>query len=145
VFIRTLLNGLTTIFAWTPASVLVVIATYGLYAGLINIIDVHWSITIGLLLIGIGGIAGYIGMTAIAWNIQRITTKAKVVCLGLGVLTLIAVVVIGALSDSEVLYLGLYWVDLYLFVSPLLFGIGHLVHQILVLKKEVNPSELSSD
>jgi hypothetical protein len=134
VFLRTLLSGLTTIFAWTPASVLAFIAAYGLYAGAINIVDVHWSITFGLLLIGLGGIAGYVGITAVAWNI-KLATKIKVICLLLGVLTLTAVVIIGALSDSEVLYLGLYWVDLYLFVSPLLFGLGHLIHQVMVLKK----------
>lgn len=136
-FFRTLMNGLTTIFAWTPASVLVVIAGYGLYAGVINMTDVHWSITLGLLMIGIGGVIGYGGITSIAWNIH-LPTRVKVVSLAAGVLTLIAVVVIGALSDSEVLYIGLYWVDLYLFISPLLFGIGHLTHQIIILKHEKN-------
>ena len=135
-FLRTLLNGLTTIFAWTPASVLVVIAAYGLYSGVINIIDVHWSITVGLFLIGIGGIAGYVGITAIAWNI-KIPIKIRVISLALGVLTLLAVIVIGALSESDVLYIGLYWVDLYLFVCPLAFGLGHLIHQLKIWRQEI--------
>jgi hypothetical protein len=134
-FFRTLLNGLTTILGWTPASVLVCFAVYGLYAGLINVVDVHWSITIGLLFIGLGGIAGYVGMTVVAWNI-RMPIKVTLSCLASGVLTLTAVIVIGALSESDVLYIGLYWVDLYLFVSPLVFAIGHLIQLSLRFKNE---------
>ena len=128
-FLKTLLSGLTTIFAWTPASVLVVIAAYGLYAGVINIVDVHWSITLGLFLIGLGGIGGYMGITSVAWNL-KVSAKWNSLLLALGVLTLTTVILIGATSESEALYIGLYWVDLYLFVCPLVLGFIHLVYQL---------------
>ena len=124
--IRALFIGLTTVFAWTPALILLVLALFGLFSAALNIVEVPLYLTLALILVGLGGISGFVGLSTICWGLKlRPITTLR--CLIFGVLTLLIVLIIGASSQSELLYIGFNLVDMYIFIGPLIFGAIHIV------------------
>jgi hypothetical protein len=123
--LRALFIGLSTVFSWTPATILVVLGVFGLMSAFVNISEVPIQLTVPLIFVGLGGLAGYIGISAVCWGI-KLKSSLVLVCLIIGALTLIFVIIMGATSPSKVLHIGLNIEDIYLFVSPLIFTFIHI-------------------
>ena len=132
--IRTLFIGLTTVFAWTPSVILLVLALFGLLSAVINVMEVPLYITLALILVGLGGIAGFLGLSAVCWGLKLRPITVKW-CLIFGVLTLFSVIIIGANSQSQLLHIGFNLVDFYIFISPLVFGVIHIILHWLSSRK----------
>jgi hypothetical protein len=132
--IRALFIGLTTVFAWTPATILVILAIFSLASVIFNVAEVPAYLTVALMFVGLGGIAGYIGLSAVCWGL-KLKADLILLCLILGVMSLIFTLVMGATSQHELLHIGLNWMDIYLFVSPLIFA---FIHIALLEKKRRN-------
>ena len=124
--LRALFIGFSTVFAWTPSTILVLLALFSWASAIINISEVPLYIFLSLMFIGLGGIAGYIGISALCWAL-KFKADFILLCLLLGVTSLLFTLVMGASSQHEILHIGLNWIDLYLFVGPLVIGIIHIV------------------
>ncbi|MFT4939277.1 MAG: hypothetical protein ACI88A_002316 [Paraglaciecola sp.] len=131
---RALFIGLTTVFAWTPAVILLILALFGLFSAVINILEVAFYLTVALIVVGLGGVSGFLALSAICWGLKLrpVTTQR---CLIFGVLSLLLVIIIGANSQSELLHIGFNLVDFYIFIGPLTFGSIHIVLYFLLGKK----------
>lgn len=129
--LRSLFIGLTTVFAWTPATVLVILAVFSLASAMLNITEVPAYLSVSLFFVGIGGIAGYVGLSTVCWGL-KLRANHILICLLLGLLSLMFVIVMGATSQNELLHIGFNWTDWYLFVSPLVFAIIHIVFLVRV-------------
>jgi hypothetical protein len=126
--------GLSTIFAWTPANILLLFACFALYSAIVNIAVVPLSLTLELIFVGVGGILGYVGISAICWDL-KLSDKQQLVCLSSGVLALGFTLWKGEVSNNKLLQLGSDWVDWYLFVSPLIFTLLHIVLLFISIKR----------
>jgi len=124
--LRALFIGFTTVFAWTPASILLLLAIFSFASAILNITEVPLYLSVSLLFVGLGGITGYIGLSAVCWGL-KLKGDFVIVCLSFGVISLLFTLVMGATSQHELLHIGLNWLDIYLFVSPLIFAIVHIV------------------
>jgi hypothetical protein len=123
--LRALFIGLSTVFAWTPATILVALGLFGLISAFVNISEVPFQLTLSLIFVGLGSLTGYIGISAVCWGI-KLKSNLILVCLIIGALTLTFVIIMGATSPSKVLHIGLNVEDIYLFVSPLIFIFIHV-------------------
>ena len=130
-FLGNLLTGLTTVFAWTPATILLIMPLVGIYTGLLYFTEMDIVRLIGLCLFATMAIAGYLGLTSICWGLQ-LPIKTKVLCLTSGTIALASAIVIGYLSDNTLLHISFSIEHIYLFISPLLFL---LLHTAIELKK----------
>lgn len=128
---QSLLNSLTTVFAWMPSAVLLCMPIVGVYTGLIYVdeIGVLRVVSVGVLIVGAA--AGFLGLTALSWGL-KLTPITLLVCLSSGAITLISVIVIGYLSGDPMLQLGFSVIEVYLFISPLFFLI---LHAFLTVKR----------
>lgn len=131
-YLKSLFTGLTTIFCWTPATLLMVFVLYGFYSAFLNIFIVPFDITLSLILMGAGGTLGYIAITSICWGI-KLARKMLIGFLSVGVISLCFAIFKGATSENELLLLRNEWLDWYLFVGPLVFA---LIHVILMCIRE---------
>jgi hypothetical protein len=130
---RALFINLTTVFAWTPAFILVLLALFGLVSAVINVAEVPIYLTLALILVGLGGISGFLALSSICWGLKlRLVTRFR--ALIFGVLTLLFVILIGASSKSELLHIGFNLVDFFIFIGPLLFGSVHIILDWLSIK-----------
>jgi hypothetical protein len=125
-FLNSLLIGLTTVFAWTPASILLLLALFGIYTGIIYLDDVGLVRMVSLSLIGIGAVAGHLGLTSICWGL-KLNPKTRLFCLTSGAIALTSVIVIGYLSENELLHISFDIEQIYLFVCPLFLLLLHVV------------------
>lgn len=132
-FFANLLIGLTTVFAWAPATILLIMPFVGIYTGLLYFAEMDTLRLLGLCLIAALAIAGYLGLTSICWGL-KLPIKTKVLCLLSGVISLTIVIVIGYMSDNELLHIRFRVEDIYLFVCPLLFL---SLHAVLEFRKSV--------
>jgi len=123
--LRALFIGLSTVFAWTPATILVVLGLFGLISAFVNISEVPLQLTLSLMFVGLGGLTGYVGISAVCWGI-KLKPNLILACLIIGVLTLLFVIVMGATSQNKILHIGLNFEDMYLFISPLIFTFMHI-------------------
>jgi len=123
--LRVLFIGLSTVFAWTPATILVLIGLFGLISAFVNISEVPFQLTLSLIFAGLGGLIGYIGISAVCWGI-KLKSNFILACLLMGALTLMFVIIVGATSHNQALHIGLNFEDMYLFVSPLIFTLIHI-------------------
>lgn len=125
-FLTTLLTGLTTIFAWTPASILLVMPFIGLYTGFLYFEEMDLLRLILLCLLTVLGIAGYVGLTSICWGL-KLPTKTRLICLICGKVALSSVIAIGYMSENELLHIRFNIEEIYLFICPLVFLVLHTV------------------
>ncbi|MFT5676509.1 MAG: hypothetical protein ACI808_002454 [Paraglaciecola sp.] len=131
---RVLFIGLTTVFAWTPAFILLLLALFGLVSAVVNIAEVPLYLTLALILVGLGGVSGFLALSSICWGLKlRPVTRQR--CLIFGVLTMLLVIISGAVSQSELLHIGFNLVDMYIFIGPLIFGSIHIVLHYLSYRK----------
>ena len=123
---RALLIGLTTVFAWTPAVILLVLALFGLLSAGLNIVEVPLYITLALIFVGLGGVAGFLGLSSVCWGLKLkpITLQRYLI---LGVITLLLVIITGASSQNKLLHIGFNVVDIYIFIGPLFFALLHII------------------
>lgn len=131
--LRALFIGFSTVFAWTPATILVVLSLFGLVSAFVNISEVPLQLTLSLIFVGLGGLTGYIGISAVCWGI-KLNSKLILACLIIGALTLIFVIIMGAISPSKILHIGLNFEDIYLFICPLIFTFIHVFLNIYQTK-----------
>ncbi len=129
-FLISLLTGLTTVFAWTPATILLVMSFIGIYTGLVYFEEMDVFRLILLCLLTVLGIAGYLGLTSICWGL-KLTTRTKLVCLICGIMALSSVILIGYMSENELLHISFNIEEIYLFICPLVFL---LLHTLLVYR-----------
>ena len=125
-FLHSLLIGVTTVFAWTPASILLILAFFGIYTGLLYFDEVGLVRLVALIAIAVAAIAGFLGLTSICWGL-KLKPKVRLACLLSGTLALASVIMIGNLSDNELLHIRFSIVEIYLFICPLLFLIIHVL------------------
>ena len=130
-FLGNLLIGLTTVFAWTPATILLIMPFAGIYTGLLYLTEMDTVRLLGLCLFAIMALAGYLGLTSICWGL-KLHLKTKVLCLTSGTIALASAIVIGYMSDNTLLHISFSIEQIYLFISPLLFL---LLHTVIELKK----------
>ncbi|GAB4200157.1 MAG: hypothetical protein Tsb002_36150 [Wenzhouxiangellaceae bacterium] len=129
-FIRHLLNNLTTLFAWTPATLLIVVAIIGALSAWGQTPTLPPAGILTYLLIATGGIAGYIALTAICWNL-KLPARLVLALLAAGILAMAALLALGALTANPFIHLRTNWVDWYLYVGPLAFGLAQLAIRLL--------------
>ena len=132
-FLNTLLTGLTTVFAWTPATILLIMPFIGIYTGLRYFSEMDVFRLVFLCLIAILALAGYVGLSAICWGL-KLRAKTKLICLFSGLIALSSIVTIGLFSNNELLHISFTLEEIYLFVCPLFFL---LLHSVLEYKKLV--------
>lgn len=125
-FLTTLLTGLTTVFAWTPATILLVMPFIGIYTGFVYFEEMDIVRLVLLCFLTVLGIAGYVGLTSICWGLKLAITT-KLVCLICGIIALSSVIVIGYMSDNELLQISFNIEEIYLFICPLVFLVLHTV------------------
>lgn len=130
-FLTNLLTGLTTVFAWTPASILLIMPFIGIYTGLVYLSEMDIFRLLFLCLITVLAVAGYVGLTSICWGL-KLAVKTRLICLICGVIALTSIIVIGYMSDNELLHISFNIEEIYLFVCPLGFL---LLHAVLECKK----------
>jgi hypothetical protein len=127
-FLKNLLTGLTTVFAWTPATVLLIMPFIGIYTGLMYLdeMDTVWGIArlVFLCVIAVMAIAGYVGLSAVCWGV-KLPNRATLPCLISGVVALSSVIGIGYASENTLLHISVNVQHIYLFISPLFFLILH--------------------
>ena len=123
--LRALFIGLSTVFAWTPATILVLLGLFGLVSAFVNISEVPFQLTLSLIFVGLGGLTGYVGISAVCWGI-KLKSNLILACLIIGALTLVFVISMGEMSPSKKLHIGLNVEDIYLFISPLIFIFIHI-------------------
>lgn len=139
-FLANLLSGLTTVFAWAPATILLIMPFVGIYTGLLYFAEIDTARLFGLCLIAIMSIAGYLGLTAVCWGV-KLPSQTKALCLLSGVIALSGAIVIGYMSDNTMLHISFSIDEIYLFICPLLFLI---LHTMLEIKKIIKLKRRSS-
>lgn len=134
-FLHHLLIGLTTVFAWAPATILLIMPFIGLYTGWVYMSEMDTGLEIarllGLCVIALLALAGYAALSAICWGL-RLPEKAIFPGLICGSVALGGAIVMGYLSNNPLLHITLSVEHLYLFVCPLFFL---LLHAVLAYKK----------
>ena len=136
-FLANLLIGLTTVFAWTPATILLIMPFIGIYTGLMYLDEMDSVRLLLLCVITVLAIAGYLGLTSICWGL-KLSSKTKLLCLISGVIALTSVIVIGYMSDNTLLHISFNIEEIYLFICPLMFL---LLHTALEFNKSKKGSE----
>jgi hypothetical protein len=121
-----LLVGLTTVFAWAPASILLFLAFVGVYTGVLYIEEVGFLRLFALCLLSACALAGYLALTSICWGL-KLKPLVRLFCLVCGTLALAMTVVLGHLSGNPLLQISFNIEQIYLFVCPLGFLLFHLI------------------
>lgn len=125
-FLANLLIGLTTVFAWAPATILLIMPFVGIYTGLVYFTEMDSVRLAGLCLIAVMAVAGYVGLSAVCWGI-KLSSKTKLVCLLSGFIALLSAIFIGCMSDNPLLHVSANIEEIYLFICPLVFLLLHIV------------------
>ncbi|MFT6267901.1 MAG: hypothetical protein ACJAVV_000706 [Alphaproteobacteria bacterium] len=127
-FLNNLLTGLTTVFAWTPATILLIMPFIGIYTGLVYLGEINTVTGILRLLlfcvITVLAFAGYLGLSAICWGL-KLPARTKLPCLLSGVVALTSAIGIGYMSGNTLLQISFDIEEIYFFVSPLFFLLLH--------------------
>lgn len=84
------MDSFSAVFAWAPASILVIIAVITLWASVSNLFEVPYSQTLEWVLFSLGGIIGYIALSCISFNI-KMNTSIRLTFLISGCLSLLYV------------------------------------------------------
>ena len=127
---RNLLIGLTTVLAWGPSTLLVVLACFALIGALGSIFDLPITLSLKWILTSLFGIAGYIGLTSVSWGL-KLDLKTRLVFLILGLIALVCTYWSGVKFDGEIFKLVDGWFGIYLFFCPALFLLIHIVLHLL--------------
>lgn len=127
-YINALLIGLTTVFAWTPASILLLLALFGVYTGVLYFDEVGFIRLIALAVVGLAAVLGYLGLTSICWGL-KLNIKVRLFFLLSGLIALLSAIIIGYLSSNTMLHISFKIEEIYLFICPLLFLLLHVVLQ----------------
>ena len=133
-FLRNLLIGITTIFAWVPATLLALLAALGLFAGIVNIFEMPFYFTLLWIGVCVGGLLGYVALTAVSFGL-KLKFKLRLLFLLMGFLSLLYVCLEGSNFQGELIKLGTSWFEIYLVGGPLLFGLVHIVLHITYWRK----------
>lgn len=121
-----LLVGLTTVFAWAPASILLFLAFVGVYTGVLYFEEVGFVRLFALCMLSVCAVAGYLGLTSICWGL-KLKPLLRILCLACGTLALSTAVVMGHLSGNPLLQISFNIEQIYLFVCPLGFLLFHVI------------------
>lgn len=125
-YASSLLIGLTTVFAWTPATILMLLALFGFYTGLLYFDEVGIVRLLALTLLGIASVIGYVGLTSVCWGL-KLNSKLRLIFLVIGLVALTCAIVIGLMSDNSMLHISFKIEEMYLFICPLVFLLLHVV------------------
>lgn len=106
---------------------------FGFYSVFTNLFIVDWQINLVLFLVCSGGAIGYLGLTSLCWNLYPLGRNKQIVCLFIGLLTLIYVILAGIMSEQSLLMISNEWLDWYLFVAPIIMSAVQL--SILLIDK----------
>ncbi|WP_100658053.1 hypothetical protein [Alteromonas flava] len=130
---REIVIGLTTIFAWVPSLVLVFLSIFIIYMGGVALVEGEIKFAVSALLLGVGGVLGFISLTSLCWGLYVPFLKRLIFLLA-GVISLSIVI---ALTHTEALWLSLSPNILvaYLFYSPLTLGIFHIILHLCFWRK----------
>jgi hypothetical protein len=126
--------GLTTVFAWAPASILLLLAFVGVYTGVLYIEEVGFVRLFALCLLSVCALAGYLGLTSICWGL-KLKPLLRLLCLACGTLALSTALVLGHLSGNPLLQISFNIEQIYLFVCPLGFLLFHFMRDAKRLTK----------
>ena len=132
--------GLSTIFGWTPGLILSLAALFSTITGILSLFNHGWFEGIALILIGVMGILGFIAMSAICWGLN-LSLRKKVAFLMCGVISLLVVSATGFSGSVDWFHLNLSWVNFYLYLSPLVVGIIHLVIHVHLYRKAASQGD----
>ena len=133
---RNLLIGLTTILAWVPSTLLVILAFFTLIGTVESILDLpiifslKWDVT------SVFGILGYIALTSVSWGL-KLKHKTRFVFLILGVLALAFTYWSGVNLDGEMFKLDSGWFEFYLFLCPAIFLVIHIILHLVWMRKAI--------
>ena len=133
-FLRNLFIGLTIVFAWLPATFLMIIGGLYFLTSIVTIFFVPLSFTLQWLLPLVGGLLGYLALTSLSWGLN-ITLKKRLIFLILGVVSLLYVYWLSCNYQGEFLSLSFSWYKLFIIGGPLFFSIVHILLHLLWLKK----------
>lgn len=133
-FFASVLVGLTTVFAWAPASILLFLAFVGVYTGVLYIEEVGFIRLSALFLLSVFALAGYLALTSICWGL-KLKPLWRLSCLACGTLALSTAVLMGHLSGNPLLQISVNLEQIYLFVCPLGFLVFHVIRDATHLTK----------
>lgn len=124
-----LIIGISILFGWVPSLLLLALACLGLFSGAVSLFDNSFPLSLVFVVLGVMGILGFIGSTAVCWGL-KVSYNKRMWFLLCGVLALFI--------TSAWLFLGSYnkpnlhddltiYLFCYVFVCPLLIGSFHVV------------------
>ncbi|WP_257221000.1 hypothetical protein [Pseudoalteromonas ruthenica] len=134
-FWRSLLIGLTTVFAWLPASFLMIFALIGLFGGVANIFTMPIGFSLQWILCSLGGILGYVVLTSVSWGF-KLKHKVRLLFLIFGFLSLIFTHSSVIDLDGDLFKLGDGWVELYMLLCPAIFLAVHIVLHLFWMSQD---------
>ncbi|MCG7537285.1 hypothetical protein [Pseudoalteromonas sp. OOF1S-7] len=133
---RNLLIGLTTILAWVPSTLLVIIAFFALIGAVGSILDLPILFSLKWIITSVFGIFGYIALTSVSWGL-KLKHKTRLVFLILGLSALVFTYWSGVSFDGELFKLGSGLFEFYLFFCPAIFLIIHIVLHLVWVRKAI--------
>jgi hypothetical protein len=133
---RNLLIGLTTILAWVPSTLLVILAFFALIGAVGSIFDLPIIFSLKWIITSVFGIFGYIALTSVSWGL-KLKHKTRLVFLIFGLLALAFTYWSGVNFDGEMFKLGSSWFEFYLFLCPAIFLIIHIVLHLVWVRKAI--------
>ncbi|KNC68951.1 hypothetical protein [Pseudoalteromonas ardens] len=131
---RNLLIGLTTILAWVPSTLLMILALFALVGAVGNIFDLPIVFSLKWIVTSVFGIFGYIALTSVSWGL-KLKLKTRLVFLILGLLALVFAYWSGVNFGGEIFEIGSGWFEFYLFICPAIFLIIHIVLHLFWVRK----------
>ena len=133
---RNLLIGLTTILAWVPSTLLVILAFFALIGAVGSILDLPIIFSLKWIVTSVFGILGYIALTSVSWGLM-LKHKTRLAFLIFGLLALAFTYWSGVNFDGEMFKLGSGWFEFYLFLCPAIFLIIHIVLHLVLVRKAI--------
>lgn len=125
-FYREIVIGITTIFAWVPALILTFLAAFLLFMGVAALDKGNILFAVGCVLLSCGGVMGFIALTSLCWGL-RIAFHKRLAFLVAGVISLGTIIYLGTVDPSSAFYLSYHPLVVYVFYSPFVIGIFHIV------------------
>lgn len=135
-FMRNLLIGLTTILAWVPSTLLVILAFFALIGAVGSVLDLPIIYSLKWIITSASGIAGYIALTSVSFGL-KLKHRTRLVFLILGLFALMFTYWSGVNFDGEMFKLGSSWFEFYLFACPAIFFLIHIVLHLIWVRKAI--------
>lgn len=133
---RNLLIGLTTILAWVPSTLMVILAFFALIGAIGSIFDLPIMFSLKWIVTSVFGIFGYIALTSVSRGL-KLKHKTRLVFFIFGLLALAFTYWSGVNFDGEMFKLGSSWFEFYMFLCPAIFLIIHIVLHLVWVRKAI--------